>query len=313
MNKSKHIALIGCGNWGQHILRDLKKLDCQVSVVVRQEKNREKILQLGADNVFFGISELKNIDGAVIATPTSIHLESVCDVASLGNFPIFVEKPLSQDIDAATEIVQKIGSRLFIMDKWRYHPGILALAKIVKEKILGQVLGLRSYRLGWGNPHPDVDGIWTLAPHDLAIIYEIFGFLPEPHAATATYWQAEATGLTAILGTKLWATMEISTRHYPTRREVRLECEEGVAVLTDGYAEQIEIYRRDSWKFNCDPKIESIKISGDLPLYSELKCFVDYLNGGPSPKSNAQEGLAIISMIDSLREMAGLRENEFVV
>lgn len=307
MANTKHIGLIGCGNWGKYILRDLKKLGCKVSVIAPSEKNREQALQLGADAASAELSVLKTVDGVVIATPTVTHLTVIREVAKWTDVPIFVEKPLSNDFNAANALVKDMGERVFVMDKWRYHPGILALAKIAREKTLGPVLGLRTYRLGWGNPHEDVDGIWILAPHDLSIILEILGFIPSPCAATVTAWQDQATGLTAILGSQPWATLEVSVRHYPTRREIRLECLDGVAVLSDGYAEHITIYRKDdSWQINVEPKVEHIKIDDELPLYSELKSFLSYLNGGPAPKSHAQEALAMVQTIAILREMAGL-------
>lgn len=46
--KRPHVGLVGCGNWGRHILRDLLALDCDVTVVARSEASRARARDGGA-------------------------------------------------------------------------------------------------------------------------------------------------------------------------------------------------------------------------------------------------------------------------
>ena len=84
------------------------------------------------------------------------------------------------------------------MDKWRYHAGIQALAELARSGELGPVLGLKTRSLAWGSKHTDVDCIWTLLPHELAIGLEILGQLLDPAWATVEKgFDGSVLGMTA--------------------------------------------------------------------------------------------------------------------
>jgi predicted dehydrogenase len=301
-----HIGLVGCGSWGRFILRDLVTLRCEVAVVARSDRSRATAHEGGAASVVRSIGELPDADGIVVATPTTTHAAVVEEALELG-LPVFVEKPLTDDPAAADRLAAAAPDRLFVMDKWRYHPGVELLGAIAREHELGRVIGLRTTRIGWGNPH-EVDAIWILAPHDLAIGLEILGTVPEPRAAVADAAGGSVTGLVGVLGDAPWLALEVSARAIDRRREITLVCEEGVAVLQDGYSDRVQIMR------GADPKAEAIAtpepeqrpISTELPLLRELRAFVEHLGGGPPPRSNAAEGAKMVRVISQLRSLAGL-------
>src|SRR4029079_18162119 len=175
------------------------------------------------------IGELPEVDGIVVATPTSTHA-SVLEEALEREVPVFVEKPLSDDPAAADHLAAAADGRLFVMDKWRYHPGVELLRDLARDGSLGAVRGLLTTRIGWGNPHDDVDAAWVLAPHDLSIALEILGELPGARAAVADLSGDDIQGLVGLLGERPWHRLEISVRSPERRREVQLVCEQGVAL-----------------------------------------------------------------------------------
>ena len=179
----QHVALVGCGNWGRYILRDLVALDCRVTVVAREESTKAAAVDGGAIGVVGSVAGLPPVDGIVVATPTTTHAE-VAEEALERGVPVFVEKPMTDDADDAERLAAAAPDRLFVMDKWRYHPGVELLGEIARSGELGRVVGLRTTRVGWGNPH-DVDAVWILAPHDLSIAVEILGSVPPPRSAVA--------------------------------------------------------------------------------------------------------------------------------
>jgi predicted dehydrogenase len=291
------VGLVGCGNWGRHILRDLVALDCDVTVVARSERSRKTAAEGGALDVVSRTAELPAVDGIVVATPISTHAATV-EEALLHGVPVFVEKPLTDDPDDADRLAAAAPDRLFVMDKWRYHPGIELLAEIAGARELGRVVGLRTTRIGWGNPH-DVDPVWVLVPHDLAIALEILGDLPSARHAVADGSDGYAHGLIGMLGAEPWLTLEVSDRSADRRREVTLICEEGIAVLPDGYSDHVQVFRSAA-----EP--ERRPISTEFPLLRELRAFVEHLRGGRPPRSSADEGAAVVRLIAELRALAGL-------
>ena len=296
-----HIALIGCGNWGQYILRDLKLLNCEVTVCCLTDTIKNATTY-GADHIVNSVDQIENPKGIIIATPTSTHLDII---ESLSNFNVslFVEKPLGNDLKKARVIIKKLGERIFLMDKWRYHPGIEMLSSIAKNKMLGDVIGLNITQLSWGCPHDDVDFIDILVPHSLTMTQEILGEIPTPKKCTILSYQNKPVVLGAWLGDSTICHYHVAINSPDYRREIILDCNEGIAVLRSAYSNEIEIYDKTSTK-NSLSVSKKISIDAEAPLLKELKGFINYLNGGSAPKSNAQNGVHIMEKIIELRKLA---------
>jgi predicted dehydrogenase len=297
------VGLVGCGRWGRHILRDLVALGCEVPAVARSEESRARAREGGAAAIVPDVGSLPAVDGIVVATPTSTHAAALDEALALG-VPVFCEKPLTDDVQAAVRLAGSAPDRLFVMDKWRYHPAVLELAAIARERRLGDVAGLATVRVAWGNPHADVDAVWILAPHDLSIALEVLGTVPRPRAAVAQWFGGRMTHLSGHLaGDGWWQTLEVSSRAPEHRRVVELHCKQGVAALAGGWDEHVTVYRDGP----NGVEEERIETPGDLPLLAELRAFVEHLGGGPPPRSSAAEGVAIVETVAELRRLAAQR------
>jgi predicted dehydrogenase len=304
MNKTANVGLIGCGRWGALILRDLKSLGCRVIAVARSEHSRQRATAGGAE-VVGSVDALPAVDGIVISTPTSTHAEVVSSV--LGReVPIYVEKPLTISPFEADRIAAHGAGRVFVMDKWRYHPGVLEIGRIARSGELGPVVGLRTSRLGWGSSHDDVDAPWVLAPHDLSIALEILGTVLPARAAAAEVSDGDVVGLVGVCGASPWHVFEVSAQRRLNDRSIRLLCQHGIAELTDSYADCVLITRGKVGRVNQAPEPERRPVGNEMPLLRELEAFVQHLEGGPPPHSSASEGAAIVRVLAELRAMAGL-------
>jgi predicted dehydrogenase len=298
------IGLVGCGHWGRHILRDLVSLGCEVSVVAPSPQSHANAREHGAARIADRIDQLPGVlAGIVVATPTITHAEVVEALLPRG-VPLFVEKPLTADPASAQRIADAAGDRVFVMDKWRYHPGVELLREIAHKEELGPVEGLRAVRVDWGNPHADVDAIWILAPHDLSIAHEILGYVPEPVSAHALVTGGRPTELIGVLGTRPRVVIEVSARQPERRRVLTLQCRDGAAVLGDAYADAVVIRRGSDDSPGGDEERRSI--SRAMPLLRELEAFVGHLRGGPPPRGSAHTGAEIVAAIGKLRALAGL-------
>ena len=295
------VGLVGCGRWGRYILRDLVSLGCEVPVVARSAESRARAEEGGAAEIVAGVSLLPALDGAVVATTTSTHARVIEELLERG-VTVYTEKPLTDDAEAAARLAELAPDRVFVMDKWRYHPGVLELAAIAREQRLGRVERLITTRIGWGNPHDDVDPVWVLAPHDLSIALEVMGTVPRPKSAEAQMLDGGLVALSAILAEDgWWQSLEVSARSPERTRRVELQCEEGVAVLAGGWDEHIVVFRDGV----DGPEETRTETPGELPLLAELRAFVEHLRGGPAPKSSAAEGAAIVRTLAELRRLAG--------
>jgi predicted dehydrogenase len=305
------LALVGCGEWGQLILRDLRALNCDVHVVARGQESRGRAQRGEATSIVEAMSDLPDVDGIVVCTPTPSHAEVVGEALGRG-VPVFVEKPLVDDVADAERLASKAGGRLFVMDKWRYHSGVLALAEIARTGELGPVRGMRTVRTGWGNPHSQSHTPWNLAPHDLSIVLEILGEIPEPRFALAERVGSTTTGLVGWLGRDPWAVIEVSSSNPRRERSVRLICAAGSALLSDSYSDHLLVIRGDP-QTQPEQEPERRPLDETMPLLAELTAFVEHLRGGPPPLSSAQEGARNVEVLSALMTLAGAGDDTRVI
>lgn len=303
-NPSKVVGLAGCGLWGRNILRDLISLGCRVHVADPSAEKRQAAVESGAENAVDDVKRLGELDAYVVATPAATHAE-VADYLLEFLKPVFVEKPFTVDSASAEVLVRKGRNLLFVMHNWRYHPGIRMLGDIAASGEFGPVTGLHSFRMNWTSPRKDVDTSWTMLPHDLSIALAIFGAIPEPVHACAEILEGRVVGLTVTLGGNPWTVFTISNRVPDKRREVRLHCRDGVATLPNGESRFLEIATPDGID-GLRPNIERRNIEGDPALYEELKSFVNFLDGGPTPPTTASEGLEVVRRVEQIRRLVGI-------
>jgi predicted dehydrogenase len=300
-----HVALVGCGRWGRFILRDLLALCPSVTVVAKGDDAR--LAREAGAKVVTRLDDLPPVDGIVIATPTTTHADVIEALLPRGT-PIYCEKPLCDDADRARRLAEAGRGRLFVMDKWRYHLGVLALRDIARSGELGPAVGLRTMRLDFGHTHPDTDGIWTWLPHDLMIAREIFGRTFAPVAAVADRAGGEIIGMTAMLAADggPWHVAEVGGRSPERRRTVTLLCGDGIAILQDAYADHLAIFANPPHGTTTEPQMTRRPLKVEMPLLAELSAFVGFLNGGPPPKSPVDEAAETVATIVQLRRLAGL-------
>lgn len=306
------IGLFGFGRWGKLIFRDLRSLGAEVRVVVPSEESQRAAIVAGAKSAQADcatqdeLEALADVDGYVVAAPTVQHAAILFKLVATGK-PVFVEKPFAIDVDACRKLVNVAGDRIFVMDKWRYHPGIDKLAELVRSGALGDIVALRSFRLGWDNPHRDVDAIWILMPHDLSIVQHIIGTLPAPKMAMSLGANGPGNDLLAILqddGSQPKVTIEISANHPVSRRAVTVIGNKGSAQLGDSYDECVVFAA--GVPNGAVGKPELIPVGTQMPLLAELRAFLVHLAGGPPPLSPARDGLRVVEHIIALRKLAGL-------
>ncbi|MDX1380023.1 MAG: Gfo/Idh/MocA family oxidoreductase [Xanthomonadales bacterium] len=302
---SRRIGLTGCGRWGRNILRDLLRLECQVWVHDPDPAAREAALAAGAAAAAADLADWPaDLDGFVVASPTTCHGDSVRALLPRGR-SVFCEKPLTPGLDDARELAAAAGDRLFVMDKWRYHPGVEALAQIARSGELGAVQQVRTRRVQWGQPHADVDGVWILAPHDVSIVQHILGHLPEPLAASGDWSGDRLDGLVAVLGGRPGAVIEVSSRLPQPARLVSVSFDDGVAWLADPLDDHVRVWRGAPGQDINPDGWERRAVDTEWPLYLELKRFVGHLGGGPPPYTDARAAVEQVALIERLREMAG--------
>lgn len=293
------VGLVGCGRWGSFILRDLVALGCEVHVVARSPASVASAAAGGASSIHPSIAGLSRgavtLEGLIVATTAGQHYPVVMEVLQTFGpaLPIFCEKPLATSIRDAEKMAET-ARRLFVMDKWRYHPAIRKMAQARQTGEFGALVGLHARRVQSGNPHLDVSPPWTYLPHDLSIALEVLGDLP--HVTRAVSDHGDET-VFALLGAHPWTAIECSTRALRKSREVTAHFERGILSMTDPLAPTITLLPHDGFS-------RDLPVPGEMPLLAELRAFIGHIRGGPAPRSTAADGVRIVRAIQDILSFA---------
>ena len=288
-------------------MRDLTGLDCDVIAIDPSDDARRDATALGAVLAYASMSDYPDdgaLHGVVVAGPTREHAQLARTALGRG-VPVFVEKPLTDDVASARSLVDLGGDRLFVMHKWHYHLGIETLAGLASDGRLGRVQGVTSERAGEANWSDDTDALWLLGPHEVTIGSRILGGFPERVEAVADVVAGRLCGVDVIArwADGRWHRWTISTRPEPQRRRVIVHGTAGHAILPGAYAEEVELSLAP---VGGATRRELVPIEQEQPLLRELRSFRDHLLGGPPPPTPGSDGLAVIRVLADVRESAGL-------
>lgn len=141
----------------------------------------------------------RSLDAVLLLTPPNTHLELVQRAAAAGKH-ILLEKPLdvsSERAEAIVETAREAGVTLGVVLQNRFRPGSQALAKLVAEGRLGQLIAVSARLYNWrpqsyydepgrGTRARDGGGVLlTQAIHTLDLLISLTG-LPDEVMAYAT-------------------------------------------------------------------------------------------------------------------------------
>ena len=173
-----NLAIVGLGYWGPNLLRNFDQLkDCEVlfccdlnDSTLRSIKEQYSYVQITKD--YDALVVNPQLDAIVIATSAVTHYD-LAKKALINNKHVFVEKPLTINLEHAFELVElagRVDRKLMVGHLMKYHPAIEKLKEIILSGELGEIYYLYSQRVNLGKIRKDENALWSFAPHDLSII-----------------------------------------------------------------------------------------------------------------------------------------------
>jgi predicted dehydrogenase len=202
------ILIMGLGGIGQRHLRNLRTLlqgsDLEVigydprpnpPVLTDQLKVEEGAnLQKKYDLKIFPDLEqalAQKPQAAFVCNPTSLHVPAALRAAQQG-YDLFIEKPLSHNLEHVDELVSLVESRgltAAVGFQMRFHPCLQRLHALVQEKKIGRILSVRAvvgeylpgwhtyedYRQGYAARQDLGGGVILSQIHELDYLYWLFG------------------------------------------------------------------------------------------------------------------------------------------
>ncbi|MEQ8963710.1 MAG: Gfo/Idh/MocA family oxidoreductase [Coleofasciculus sp. C2-GNP5-27] len=204
-SKKTKNAELGAGRWGTHLVRNFASHpDAQLVAVV--DASRERLTQLKErlklnDNVVLtdnwqSIRSQIECDAVVIATPAVTHYALIQDALQQG-FHVLAEKPLT--LDAAecqqlSDLARQQQRQLMVDHTYLFHPAVEQGKAVVQSGCLGDLRYGYAARTNLGPVRQDVDALWDLAIHDIAIFNTWLGEQPVQVQATGRVWLQRQKG-----------------------------------------------------------------------------------------------------------------------
>jgi predicted dehydrogenase len=330
------IGVIGYGYWGPNIVRNFSTVDGARVVAVCDL--RDDFLNKVEKN-HAGVRTTKNcdeliratdIDAVAIVTPVFTHFELAKKALEAGKH-VFVEKPFTYTVAQAEELInlaEQKHLKIMVDHTFLFTGSVRKIKQLVEDGTLGRIYYYDSMRVNLGLFQHDVNVIWDLAPHDLAIMFYVLGQKPKAVVATGsahvnpgmedmaylTYyfddnviahinvnWLSPVKVRTTLVGGQkkmlVWNDIEPDEKIKIYDKGVEVKNATGVYNLLVSYRSG------DMWAPKVD-QLEALKL--------EAQYFIECCGNGTKPINDGAAGLEVVRMLEgaiqSLRNRGGFVE-----
>ncbi len=179
------LGLIGGGHWGQNLIREFNNLGvlntiCDINNDFLKKYN-ELYPKIKTTNEWTEVLKNNEINCVCIALPANLHYQ-YAKKSLLANKDVYVEKPITLDIEEAEELVEiakKKNKILMVGHLLHYHPAIVKIKEMIKDNKIGKIKNIVANRLSLGIFRQYENVLWSFAPHDISVILNLVNNMPE--------------------------------------------------------------------------------------------------------------------------------------
>ena len=186
------VGIVGYGYWGPNLVRNFAESPATELIAVSDMSEQRLAEALGRHPgiaVTTDCEEIFNdpeIEAVAIATPVSTHYPLGMAALEAGKH-LLMSKPLSETSAHASRLIDEARVRnlvLMVDHTFLYTGAVRKIKQLVSEGNLGALYYYDSVRVNLGLFQHDVNVLWDLAVHDLAIMEHVLGERPCAVAAT---------------------------------------------------------------------------------------------------------------------------------
>jgi predicted dehydrogenase len=329
-------GVIGYGYWGPNIVRNIMGIDgVTVGTIADKNPNALKRASKSCPGVeltddYSAITGSPDIDAVAIVTPVSTHFELAKKALENGKH-VFVEKPFTATAAQAEQLIElaeKNKLRIMVDHTFIFTGAVRKIKEIIDTGDLGDIYYFDSMRVNLGLFQHDVNVIWDLAPHDLAIMDYLISEKPVAVSATGAahlnHGMENIAFVTVYFPNNIIAHINVNWLS-PVKVRTTLLCGQKKMLVWNDLepADKIKIYDKgvditsaegvynllvsyrsgDMWAPKVD-QTEALKL--------EVQHFIDCINNGGKNVNDGYAGLSVIKMLEaanrSLQSRGGVVE-----
>ncbi|RRR65469.1 MAG: gfo/Idh/MocA family oxidoreductase [Candidatus Viridilinea halotolerans] len=319
-----NIGIIGYGYWGPNLVRNFAQINgVRIAAVCDQRPERRALAaQLYPTIQTYAQAEDLLADATLhavaIATTVNAHFPLALQALLAGKH-VFVEKPFTATVAEGERLVAEAARRgltLMVGHTFIYTSAVRKIKELLANGTLGSLYYYDSVRVNLGLFQQDINVLWDLAVHDLAIMDYLIGQMPTLVAATG---MAHVPGrpenmayLTCFFADHIMAHFHVNWMAPVKIRRTLIGGSEKMIVYDDiEMSEKIKVYDKgiivseaedaiyqrhvgyrtgDMWAPRLD-NIEALKI--------ETEHFTTCIQNGQTPLSDGQAGLRVVRILEA--------------
>jgi predicted dehydrogenase len=317
------MGVIGYGYWGPNIVRNFNSLDGSkvVSVCDLNEKALKKAQktfpQIQVMTQSEKLIDSPEVDVVAIVTPVFTHFELARRALKMGKH-VLVEKPFTYTTVQAEELIEladKKNLKIMVDHTFLFTGAVQKIKQLIEDEILGNLFYFDSMRVNLGLFQHDVNVVWDLAPHDLAIMDFLIKEKPTALVATGeghfnrgledisyitiyfpnniiahinVNWLSPVKIRTTLIGglkkMLVWNDLDPDEKIKVYDKGVDIKTKNGVYDLLVSYRSG------DMWA----PRVEQVEA-----LKIMAQTFIDCVTNGKTPFNDGQAGLRVVKMLEA--------------
>ncbi len=283
------LAVIGTGYWGSKIVDTVKKINLPVKLYDINDSLDSIVPSL--------------IDGVIIATPAPTHKDLIKIMLRKG-IHVLVEKPAFMNMAEFREIEPYTAkAKLMAGHILLYNEHLDFLKQTVVDK---EILHIEHRRLAWGRLQKDIDPILHYAPHDVAVLDNLLGVLPDEIQSKGIHVtrQEQPDFVTCDLKYgKITVQIQMGWYYHEKVRDISVITDKGTLVWSDAkdkskwISQGIEDGRQIQHMDQNKTFSQSV-----TPLERQINAFVDYCEQNKLPDSNIEHLKRVTYVVECMQK-----------
>lgn len=333
--ESVGVAIVGCGYWGINYVRVFNELP-ESRVVVSCDKREERLREIArrSPGVLLTteldtVLQCDDVEAVVVCTEATTHFKIASQCLRAGKH-VLVEKPITTLVEEAEEldrIANEKSVRIMVGHTFLYNSGV-AKVKECLDRCRDRIYYVHASRTNLGPIRRDVNAVWDLATHDIAIFNYLLDGIPNWVSAVGAKVLRncrEDVGFVCLgYDNGVLGHIHVSWADPNKSREIVVVCSERRIVFNDlNSVEPVRIFEKGVSSVSEEPltfgeyqlkirdgDIVSPRIEPSEPLKAECKHFLECVLFDIQPKTTARDGgnvLRVLQAIDRSIQLNGAR------
>jgi len=319
------IAVVGCGYWGMNYVRIFNELvDARVVAVCDQSADRLKEVSRRFPGAYLttdvdDAASRPGVDAVVVCTEATTHFNITSRLLLAGKHTL-VEKPLTTiaaDSQKLIELAESNSAILMVGHTFLFNAGVRKVKEYM-QKSDGRVYYLYARRTNLGPIRRDVNALWDLAPHDIAIFNFLLDSTPQWVSAVGGKVLRNCRDDVGFISLgypdNVLAHVHVSWADPDKAREVVVVKSDKRIVFNDlNGVEQVRVFEKGvstveqeplnygEFRFEIrDGDIISPRIEPVEPLKHQCRHFLECVRTGKRPVSSGVEGRDVVRVLEAV-------------